>query len=106
LSSALGELERSYGSLRLLIALYRKNNPIMLTNLRDEMLTQYGVGRRATQTSIDVCLKLKLIKREIESTEMKNGQAIRIPMPRVLHSLTPKGKKVAKILTELDSALT
>ncbi len=95
----IAQLEESNASLRLLITLNQINKQIMLSNLYEEMHKRYGLGRRAVDTALEVCIKLDLIKREIQRIG-KN------PMPSIFHSLTAKGKKIAKICLELEQALS
>ncbi|MCJ7635835.1 hypothetical protein MUP77_26020 [Candidatus Bathyarchaeota archaeon] len=94
--SAIGELEESRASLRLLVHLYKNGKPMMLTTLREEMNHQYKIGRHMLDSSIGTCLKLGLVERKIEK---------RAPMPMLFQSLTAKGKKAAQICIELEKVL-
>lgn len=94
--SAIGELEESRASLRLLLLLYKTAKPMMLTDLREQMHRQHKIGRHMVDSAIQTCLNLELIERK---TEKRN------PMPMLIQSLTPKGKKVAQICAELEKAL-
>jgi hypothetical protein len=97
--SAIGTLDESNASLRLLLLLRKVGKPLMLSDLYYEMRKHYGLGRRAVDTAIKTCLELGLIKRE----EKRIGKN---PMPSLFHSLNGfRGKKVAQKIEELVAFL-
>jgi len=96
--SAIGELDESNATLRLLICLVKKSDAIMLSDLYEEMRSRYGLGRRKVDTALETCIKLGLVKRETKRIG-KN------PMPSLFHSLTAKGKKIADLSIKLEQAL-
>jgi len=97
--SAIGELEESKASLRLLIALHQIGKPIMLSHLYPEMRSRYALGRRTVDTALETCIRLGLVERETKRIG-KN------PMPSIFHSLTSKGKKIAELCLKLERALS
>lgn len=96
---ALGELDESNATLRLLVTMQKFERPIMLSDIYHEMRVIYALGRRKVDTALETCIKLGLIKRETQRIG-------RNPMPSLFHSLTAKGKKVAEICIKLEQALT
>ena len=96
--SAIRSLDDSTASLRLLIALYQIDEPIMLSNLYQTMHEKYGLGRRAVDSAIQTCIQLKLVKRETKRIG-KN------PMPSIFHELTSKGKKIAELCIQIEKLL-
>ena len=92
-------LDETESALRLLLILYKAKKPIATMELYDKAKTMYNIGKYSIKTAENLCIKLGLVK--IES--MKVG---RNPKPSVFHSLTDKGKKVAKIIYELEKALS
>jgi len=96
--SAIGTLDESNASLRLLITLYQTDKPLILSELYREMHSRYKIGRRAVETAIQTCIELNLVKRETKRIG-KN------PMPSIFHELTPKGKKIAEICIKLERSL-
>jgi hypothetical protein len=93
----LGELDESNASLRLLITLQKFERPMMLSVVYHEMMAIYSLGRRKVDTALTTCIELGLVKRETK----RMG---RNPMPSLFHSLTPKGKKIATIINQLERA--
>ncbi|MFQ6077226.1 MAG: hypothetical protein ACE5Z5_14025, partial [Candidatus Bathyarchaeia archaeon] len=60
-------------------------------DLYSEMKLNYGVGRRATDTGVQACIRMGLIE--------KNPKRIgKNPTPTLLHELTEKGKNVAELI--------
>jgi len=94
----LGELDETRCALRLLLCLNDVGRSMIQSELHDEMRKRYHLGRKVVDSSLAVCIKHKLVKRETRRVGSN-------PMPSLFHTLTPQGKKVASILKELDSAL-
>lgn len=94
----LGDLDETKCALRLLICLSQIEECPIQIQLHNEMRKRFGLGRKVVDSSLEVCIKLKLVKRETRRVGSN-------PMPSLFHSLTPQGKKIASILMELESAL-
>jgi DNA-binding MarR family transcriptional regulator len=97
--SAIGKLEESQASLRLLITLYQTKHPLMHGELTQEMKERYNLGRRTVETAVDVCIALGLVNRE--KKRVGNN-----PMPSLFHTLTEKGKKIAELALQMNAVLS
>jgi len=91
-------LDETEAGFRVLLVLYKSKEPLGVSELYEKMKEFYNVGRGATDTGRRVCMKLGLV-------EQKAVRIGRNPRPTLLHFLTDKGKRVAKIIAELEKAL-
>ncbi|MDD5240072.1 MAG: hypothetical protein PHH61_06455 [Candidatus Nanoarchaeia archaeon] len=97
--TAIGKLEDAQASLRLLIILHHAECPLNQKQLFHEIQSIYKLGFYTMNTAIETCIELGLIVREIK----KVGNN---PMASKFHSLTPKGKKIAELVLEIDKILS
>lgn len=91
-------LDEAKSILRLLLILYKlKGKELEQQDIFHQMSNIYGVGRRSSKTAIEVSEKLGLVH-----VKSKRGRG---PRPSLLHRLTTKGEKIAKIILSLEVAL-
>jgi hypothetical protein len=94
----LSQFLESKASIHLLITLLQADKPMIVTEIYDEMIKRFSMGRTSSESAIVICAKLGLVKRETKRIG-------RNPMASIFHSLTPKGQKIARICLELEKAL-
>lgn len=94
----IGILDETKAALRLLLTIYKSERPLGREDIFDSIYREYGVARTAVYTALRACIKLGLIYE-------KPVRIGRNPRPTLLHFLTDKGKRAAKIIVELEKAL-
>jgi hypothetical protein len=92
------KLSKGNKAFLVLILVRETDERINQSDLVVKMKKEFGVGRHTTETAIKVCEELGLLRLDTERVGLN-------PMPSIFHTVTKKGRAVARLALELSKKL-
>jgi len=92
----IGIIDEPKATLRVLLVLLNSKSQLEQKDVIDEAKRRYGIGKTTTLTAIKKCEEAQLINVVPEKRPRQAKESL-------LHSLTEKGERVAKLLAEIEN---